>query len=140
PALAHTRTIAVSASAFDDTRRESLQQGAVDFIAKPVRLTELLERVQHHLNIEWVYGDNAHERELAAPRAEVDAPAPPVPELDRLRSLASLGDIEGLNAALDALSGVPEYEPFVARLRPYARQFQMTRISALLENLRERHA
>ena len=145
PTLAHVRTIAVSASAFDDTRRESLQQGAVDFISKPVRLTELLERIQHHLGVEWVYADRERTHPLArdassqAPDA-ADLQTPDAQGLDQLLQLTSLGDIEGLNAALDALQARPELERFVAHLRGYTRQFQMNRIRAWLESLRERQS
>ena len=142
PELAHVRTIAVSASAFDDTRRESLQQGAVDFISKPVRLTELLDRIRHHLDIEWVYADRDRTRD-ASPRntpnvAELPIPAPA--ELERMLELTTLGDIEGLNVALDALAPRADLEPFVAHLRGFTRQFQMNRIRTLLESMRERQS
>ena len=105
PELAHVRTIAVSASAFDDTRRESLQQGAVDFIAKPIRMTELLERLRHHLDVEWVYADGEGARN-AMPQTPTVAELPlPLPEeLERMLELTTLGDIEGLNVALDTLA------------------------------------
>jgi CheY-like chemotaxis protein len=139
PELAHVRTIAVSASAFDDTRRESLQQGAVDFIAKPVRMTELLERLRHHLDIEWVYADSEGSRTATPPTAAVaELPLPAPEELERMLELTTLGDIEGLNVALDGLASRTELAPFVAHLRGLTRQFQMNRIRALLESLRER--
>ncbi|HTK97690.1 MAG TPA: ATP-binding protein [Pseudomonadales bacterium] len=139
PELAHVRTIAVSASAFDDTRRESLQQGAVDFIAKPVRVTELLERLRHHLDIEWVYADSEGSR-TATPQtpAVAELPLPAPEELERMLELTTLGDIEGLNVALDMLAARTELAPFVAHLRGFTRQFQMNRIRALLESLRKR--
>ncbi len=142
PELAHVRTIAVSASAFDDTRRESLQQGAVDFIAKPVRLTELLERIRHHLDVEWVYADRERTRDAAARNAPnaAELPIPAPAELERMLELTTLGDIEGLNVALDALAPRTDLEPFVAHLRGFTRQFQMNRIRTLLESMRERQS
>ena len=139
PELAHVRTIAVSASAFDDTRRESLQQGAVDFIAKPVRMSELLERIRHHLDVEWVYADSEASGNTAPPSSVAELPLPAPEELERMLELTTLGDIEGLSVALDALAPRAHLAPFVAHLRGFTRQFQMNRIRALLESLRERH-
>ncbi|NER78207.1 MAG: response regulator [Leptolyngbya sp. SIO1D8] len=47
--LKHTVVIAITASAFEEERQAILQAGCDDFIGKPFRREELLERVVHHL-------------------------------------------------------------------------------------------
>ena len=48
--------IALSASVFDEDRKRSLVSGCDDFIAKPFRIKQLLEKIEEHLGLEWVYG------------------------------------------------------------------------------------
>jgi len=47
--------IAVSASAFDLDRQQSLQLGCNAFIAKPIKYNAFLECLQVHLNLTWIY-------------------------------------------------------------------------------------
>jgi PAS domain S-box-containing protein len=47
--------IAVSASAFDYHKHQSIEAGCDDFIAKPVRAERLFECLKKHLNLTWRY-------------------------------------------------------------------------------------
>lgn len=47
--------IATSASVLDCDRWSSREMGCNDFLSKPIRLQELLERLQVHLGLEWIY-------------------------------------------------------------------------------------
>jgi len=49
--------IATSASVFDYSQLKSRKAGCDDFISKPVRVKHLLERLQVHLGLEWIYDD-----------------------------------------------------------------------------------
>jgi PAS domain S-box-containing protein len=53
------RIIAVTASAFEDTRQEVLATGADDFISKPFRETELLEKIGRLLGVKYVYAEES---------------------------------------------------------------------------------
>jgi signal transduction histidine kinase/ActR/RegA family two-component response regulator len=55
PQCRETVFIAVSASAFETDRQHSLDLGCHDFIAKPIKFDRLLERLQVHLNLTWLY-------------------------------------------------------------------------------------
>ena len=47
--------IAVTASAFEHTREEIMLAGFDDYISKPFRIPEMLERIERFLNIEFIY-------------------------------------------------------------------------------------
>jgi CheY-like chemotaxis protein len=55
--------LAVSASAFDENRQQALAAGADDFLSKPFREADLLERLRVPLGVEYISAD------LPAPRA-----------------------------------------------------------------------
>ena len=62
PAGQSTFILAVSASAFADNRQQALAAGADDFLSKPFREADLLERLRVRLGVEYI---------------SVDMPAPP---------------------------------------------------------------
>ena len=49
------KIIALTASSFDDERAEILAYGCDDFITKPYRERELLEKIAHQLDLNYVY-------------------------------------------------------------------------------------
>jgi signal transduction histidine kinase/CheY-like chemotaxis protein len=52
-----TVIIALSASALDEDKRIVMQDGASDFLSKPCREGELLERIRAHLGINYLYAE-----------------------------------------------------------------------------------
>ncbi|MEP0871906.1 AAA family ATPase [Trichocoleus desertorum AS-A10] len=55
PVLQHIVVIATSASIFAMDRQQSQEVGCNDFLPKPIREAELLERLSHHIKLEWIY-------------------------------------------------------------------------------------
>jgi signal transduction histidine kinase len=55
PKLQETVIIALSASTFDFQKQQCMEAGCTDFIAKPVHNQVLLEKLQTHLNLKWIY-------------------------------------------------------------------------------------
>jgi signal transduction histidine kinase/CheY-like chemotaxis protein len=51
------KIIAVTASAFEETRQEVLDTGADDFVSKPFRETELIEKIGRLLGVKYVYAE-----------------------------------------------------------------------------------
>jgi signal transduction histidine kinase/CheY-like chemotaxis protein len=54
-----TPVIGLSASAFDEDRKEVLESGADDFIGKPIRESELWEKIERLLKIDLVFEEAA---------------------------------------------------------------------------------
>jgi two-component system sensor histidine kinase/response regulator len=119
----HVIVIATTASAFDQDRREILEAGVDDFIAKPILIDDLLEKIGQHLGIEYEY---EQEKEISGePLA-----TPPVvdsssfffadlsPELLAEISHATIrGDMERLEELIGQLSAQsPDAADIVRRL------------------------
>lgn len=47
--------IATSASVYETDRQKSLAAGGTDFLPKPIKIELLLEQLQRHLNLQWIY-------------------------------------------------------------------------------------
>jgi PAS domain S-box-containing protein len=54
-ALKNVKIVMISASAFEQDRKNSLAVGCDYFLAKPIRMDELLNIIQMALQLEWVY-------------------------------------------------------------------------------------
>jgi DNA-binding response OmpR family regulator len=98
--IARIPVVAVSASAFDSTRTDSLQAGCDEFIAKPVRLDEVTEVIARLLNLEWTRGPlragAANHKSNGNGRAE----RLPEPLASELYELAMQGDVHALTHKL----------------------------------------
>jgi two-component system, sensor histidine kinase and response regulator len=97
--LARVPIIAVSASAFNDTRAQSAEVGCDAFIAKPIRLDEVINALSNHLRLEWTRGPLRPRRGdgSAAHAAQSRLPAALAREL---YDLAMQGDVRALTDKL----------------------------------------
>jgi PAS domain S-box-containing protein len=101
PATAEIPVVAVTASAFGDTRTAALDSGCVDYLPKPVRAGALFAVMQKHLGVKFVSG------------APVDMPAaPPMGTAASRRAIAArlaeaieLGAVTDLEAIAQELMG-----------------------------------
>src|SRR6185436_1322448 len=55
PELSSMIIIVSSASVFASDQHNSLKAGGDDFLAKPVRTDDLLDKLAKHLTLEWIY-------------------------------------------------------------------------------------
>jgi PAS domain S-box-containing protein len=75
PGGTDTIIIALTASAMEEERHVVMQNGANDFVSKPCQEDELLQKMQAHLNLTYVY-DDVHARRNdpgATPRSDVNS-------------------------------------------------------------------
>jgi signal transduction histidine kinase/DNA-binding NarL/FixJ family response regulator len=109
PALAQLRIIALSASAFDSTRAQSVAAGCDAFLTKPVRFDEALQVLGRELDLQWIYGP------AGAPAAVSPGPTPtpaanghdelPLSLARELHELASAGDVRAIERRLASIRG-----------------------------------
>ena len=135
----HINIVAVSASAFQHTRERSLRAGCAGFIAKPLRMKELLEKLHELLPIEWVYEtpDGDDDDELTKHAAEANALPPP----EILRTLQDLARRGHLRKILDYIAELerttPEWRVFLENIRTFAKNFRMDPMCQFLERYLE---
>lgn len=130
--------IAVSASVFEWDRQQSREVGCDDFLAKPIQKAELLERLQIHLGLEWVYEEQHSKVQLrsedAELRTQVSFVAPPAEELAVLLDLAMRGDLRGITQRAALLEELDErWVPFASHLRQLAKGFKGKQILEFLK-------
>nr|WP_290225142.1 hybrid sensor histidine kinase/response regulator [Trichocoleus desertorum] len=145
PTLQQTVIIATSASIFEMDRQQSQEVGCNDFLPKPIRETELLERLGYHLQLEWIYektGSTSQLREasLASPSSFETVNsipstlpstflAPPPDELAALLHLAMMGDLKKLTERIAELETLDaRWFPFATHLQQLAKGFRMRQI------------
>ncbi len=128
--------IATSASVFDEHKRESQEAGCTDFLPKPVSAEKLFRVLEQYLGITWTF---RNEETSAPARTETpDAATPedalPERELKLLYDLALRGEMLTLHEqALRLEREFPASRAFSSRIRELAREFDDSKILALLE-------
>ncbi len=136
PAEGRIVIIAVSASAFPQTRQATRDAGFDGFILKPVRMEELLELLTEHLDLHWIVAETEAEK----PHAPVtDAPLvpPPQDELEALYALACLGDVAGIEGRLVRLrAGDAGHEGFADRVSTLTEGFEIQALQSFLARWR----
>jgi PAS domain S-box-containing protein len=92
PVTAAIPVIAVTASAFGDSRQAAREAGCRDYLTKPIRAQSLFGVLQTHLGVRFVSGTDDGDRR-DAPLADVDRRL----EIgNRLRSAIALGDVSDI--------------------------------------------
>src|SRR6476661_3427862 len=125
--------IVSSASVFETDQYRSLEAGGNTFIPKPVQATELLQKIQQYLDLEWVY--EANEEPLAIASDTDELIAPPATEMERLYELAMKGNfLEIVKQAVLIEQIDPKYIPFAKRLHQMAKDFQDEEILTFIQS------
>jgi PAS domain S-box-containing protein len=127
---------AVSARVFETDIQQSRQAGCNDFIAKPVRLEQLLERFHRYFNLQWIYDDTVSEGEetieLANPYTSTVKPS--AQQAAMLFNLAKRGDLSGILDYVEQLKQDRHLLPFTKQVYQLANQIQLKQIRELVKN------
>ena len=131
--------VAVSARVFETDIQQSRQAGCNDFIAKPVRLEQLLEQLHHYFNLQWIYDNEASEEEetieLATPyHYTTPAVKPSAQQAAMLFNLAKRGDLSGILDYVEQLKQDRHLLPFTKQVYQLANQIQLKQIRELVKN------
>ena len=119
------RILMVSGNLHDATRPGEADYDA--FLAKPIDIRALLEKIGTLLGLDWVY-----EAPAPAPQAALARPDEDV--VEELRQLARIGYARGLEARLKTLEAQDAaLAPFCAELLGWLRGFELKRILAYLD-------
>ncbi|MGL6341302.1 MAG: ATP-binding protein [Waterburya sp.] len=132
--------IVSSASVFESDRQKSLETGANDFLPKPIQKETLLQSLQKHLNLEWLYEQPIQEQTIngfqtSSPAIQAVEMIPPsVDDMTRLHDLSRKGLINDLLQEIDRIEALdPKVLPFTQTLRDLAKGFKLRQIKAFIE-------
>jgi PAS domain S-box-containing protein len=124
--------IVSSASVFEADQYRSLEAGGNDFLPKPVLAAELLQKLQTHLHLEWIYEEQQPTTKPVVDYAKLIAPPPA--ELETLYELAMKGNFKGIKKQATLLEQTDQkYSPFAQQLHHLAKGFQDQEILALIQ-------
>jgi hypothetical protein len=132
------RIIALSASAYDTTRAQSVSVGSNAFMSKPIRLEQIVEALGRELGLEWRrQRQNGHHATVSAPSLDAALLAGLPPALAReLYELALQGDVLQLMRRLAEIRGEDgRLGNAVAALEHLGRDFDMRGLRAALKPL-----
>ena len=123
----NTVVIASSASVFQFDQQQSLEAGAADFLPKPIQASELLNKLQKHLNLKWVYQEISRSlfSEVAETTETTEITPPPVEEIENLYSLAMKGHFKGIIKQVKLIQNLDQkYVPFAKKVEQLAKGFE----------------
>jgi signal transduction histidine kinase/CheY-like chemotaxis protein len=140
PQLQEVIFIASSASVFDVNRQEAEKVGCDDFLPKPVQAEELLDQLQQHLQLQWIYESEplvqasiarSHAHTHSAPEEFV---VPPGAELVMLYEAAQRGRVSQIQKELDRIQQLSsDYTSFADRIQELVVEFEVQAIATLIE-------
>ncbi len=121
----------LSANAYPSDRLAAINAGCNDFLAKPIPVDELLQKLQLHLGLVWL----SEEQKNPNISNSTDSLAlPPQAVIDDLIRFVRIGDILGLNRHIDQLSKqAPEYQNFLIKIKKLSSEFRIGEIRKLLQ-------
>lgn len=129
--------VACSASVYNIDRQKSIQAGSNDFLSKPVVVENLLEKLQLHLGLEWIYEQKnlQHQPEIEHLHQSNTILPPPAEALARLYDLVRQGlifEVEGEALRLEKEN--EEFVPFARKILQFAQDFEVEKILHFLES------
>ncbi|MEQ1620496.1 MAG: ATP-binding protein [Methylococcales bacterium] len=122
--------VILSANAYPSDRLAALKAGCNDFLAKPIRVADLMTKLQIYLSLTWQYQLDANSKpETLSDAIEI----PPASLLQPCIELVKIGDILGLKKLLEQLSDTEsQYAAYFAKIITLSNQFKIAEIRKLL--------
>ncbi|MGE5655186.1 MAG: ATP-binding protein [Actinomycetota bacterium] len=140
PLLKEQIVLVSSASVFELDRHRSLEAGGSDFLPKPVQADTLLQLIQQHLNLDWIYDETQEVVQKVTPTPSADRIQPPDDiVLNQLSQLAFEGDLDAvIEIANQIQESHTELVAFAQELIRLADSFDVKQLRAFIQKYLER--
>ncbi len=131
------KIIASSASVFESDQIKSLISGADDFLPKPIKMADLLEKLEKHFNLEWVYQSKTASK--SDEEIDMDQIVPPSPEeLDTLFDLVAKGNLKGIIKYTQHLEKLDvKFIPFARKIQKFAQDFEDKKMIEMINEFQQ---
>ncbi|KAM3100573.1 ATP-binding protein [Phormidesmis sp. 146-35] len=134
PQFRQLKVIISSANVFESDQKISLAAGAVEFLPKPIQADQLLEMLQTHLNLEWIYEQVNEPDKSEAIAASSEIVPPSIEQLNQLHHLAMSGRLKTLKEQLEKLeTSDMQYVAFVRLMVKLIEDFQVEKVQKFIE-------
>lgn len=138
PEFINTTILATSARVFKFEQQKSQQSGCQDFISKPIKVGELLEKLKYYLELSWIYRTHNVVEAESAPEPLSVIVMPPAQELTNIYKAAQIGHNEGIVQEAIRLQQLDsKYTQFVDKLLELAEDFKDEEIMKMIEERAE---
>ncbi len=135
------KIVASSASVFNKDRQRSIDVGADSFLPKPIEKNKLMETLQRHLQLEWIYQQQEQEEKIFPGEKPLEGQAlvlPTIEDLKRLYDAARGGLISDILEQIDHLEKAnSQFTPFGEKIRQWAKGFKINEIKSYLQSVIE---
>ncbi len=140
PEIKNVVIVVVSASIYDCHQQQSAEAGCNDFLPKPVHADELLECLQKHLNLKWIYESATVEAiDIQYNTIEWTQVGPSYEQANVLFDLGMRGDIHGIYDYIKELEqSNPKIEPFVKKIYKLAHDLRDEEICEIAQHYMEK--
>jgi signal transduction histidine kinase/FixJ family two-component response regulator len=128
--------IVLSANAYATERVNAINSGCNDFMAKPLHVPELLNKLQIHMNLTWTY---QQEPKFDSNEA-IALPLTQLPEsvLHVLQRYVRIGDLMAMNSYLKTLAQeYPEHISFIQKLQFLSTEYRLPELKLVIKNAAE---
>ena len=146
PELEHTILIASCVASSEFCQQETFNFGCKAFLTKPIKATDVLEKIQNSLGLSWVYENSLElSSTVTEPKGNLlnDLPTkkiiPPLAEkLNILYDLARKGLIDSLSEEADKLTEMDDkYLPFAEEIKNLVQEFKIKQIRKFIKQYME---
>ncbi len=136
PHLENVAIIASSASVFDFHRQQALEAGCNDFLPKPIQASQLLEQLQEHLQLTWIYQTETEYSiaEKSAAYLTSEMVFPPREKLVKLYEAAVKCDVNLVEVEAKQLKQLDsKYTAITDKILALAEEFDLEAITELVK-------
>jgi signal transduction histidine kinase/FixJ family two-component response regulator/purine-cytosine permease-like protein len=127
--------IVLTSNAYPTDRVEAINAGCNDFLAKPLLVSKLFNKLKIQLGLTWIYQeDKAGNMPHLIPTRPASLLLPPKDVLDAINAFVRIGDLIGLNQYLLVLNeSKPEHRDFTLSLLHLSKAFRLVEIKKMLQ-------
>ncbi|MEK7991591.1 MAG: PAS domain S-box protein, partial [Thiotrichaceae bacterium] len=125
--------IAVSASTFVQDMQKTTQAGFVEFLSKPLNHKLLLDCLQRHLNLDWIYKNQAQDTASNNTQFDISHCGLSSEQIQNLYNFANMGDVQGILDYLDTFSSDKLIQSNLNKIRRLAEEIECEKICELLQ-------